>query len=82
MQLGLQIEDGLPKRMRLLTGTLDTFGHEVTIQFEGIAIYAPVYFAKYPGLPHNLLGRNGWIRQLRVGLVDYENAIYLAPYDE
>ena len=79
--LGLDIESGLPKRFGSLAGTLDAFGHDVTIQFAEIVIPATVYFAKHPGIPRNLLGRNGWIRQLRVGLVDYDNTIYLARYD-
>jgi hypothetical protein len=79
--LGLDIESGLPKRFGSLAGKIDAFGHDVTIQFAEIVIPATVYFAKYPGISRNLLGRNGWIRQLRVGLVDYENTIYLAQYD-
>jgi len=67
--------------MGSMTGTLDTFGHEVTIQVNDIVLHSMVYFAKYPGIPRNLLGRNGWIRKLRLGLVDYDNTIYLSPYD-
>jgi hypothetical protein len=80
--LGIDIESGMPKRMGSLTGTLETFGHEVTLQFAGIAIHTMVSFAKHYGLPRNLLGRNGWIRQLRVGLVDYDSTIYLSLYDQ
>lgn len=82
LKLGLAIENGLPKLMGTLTGVLDTFGHEVTIQFAGIALHSTVYFAKHPGLLRNLLGRQGWIRQLRVGLVDYDNTLYLSPYNQ
>lgn len=38
-------------------------------------------FAKYPGLPRNLLGRRGWLRNLRLGLIDYDNLLYLSAYD-
>ncbi len=81
LNLGLDIESGIYKLMGSLTGTLDTFGHEVTIEVHGITVHSTVYFAKYPNLPRNLLGRNGWIRNLRLGLVDYDNTIYLSPYD-
>ena len=82
LKLRLVIEDGLPQRMSSLTGTLDTFGHEVTIQFAGVALHSMVYFAKHPGLPRNLLGLQGCIRQLQVGIVDYDNTLYLSPYGQ
>jgi hypothetical protein len=81
LNLGIDIFSGIPKRMGSLTGTLDTFGHEVTIQVEDIIVHSTVYFAKYPNLSRNLLGRKGWIRKLRFGLVDYDNTIYLSHYD-
>jgi len=80
-ELGIDVPSGIPKRMGSLTGTLDTFGHEIVIQSCGIAVQSVAYFAKYPNLPRNLLGRNGWIRKLRLGIVDYDNMIFLSPYD-
>src|ERR1051326_2831681 len=62
LKLGLDIESGIPKRMGSLTGTLDTFGHEVTLQTFDIAFQSIIYFARYPELSRNLLGRNGWMR--------------------
>ena|SRR5687767_5257946 len=59
VKLGLNIERGIPQTMGSLTGTLDTFGHEITIQAFDIAFQSIVYFSKYPGLPRNLLGRVG-----------------------
>lgn len=41
----------------------------------------PNIFAKYPGLQRNLLGRQGWLRNLRLGLIDYDNLLYLSAYD-
>jgi hypothetical protein len=79
-QLGLEIEHGIPQSMGSLTGTLETFGHEVTIQTFGIAFQSMIYFSKYPGLPRNLLGRIGWLRHLRLAIIDYENRLYLSPY--
>jgi hypothetical protein len=79
--LGIDVSSGIPKTMGSLTGTLDTFGHEVIIQACGIAVQSVAFFAKYPGLPRNLLGRNGWIRKLRLGIVDYDNTIFLTTHD-
>jgi len=50
-KLGLDIERGIPQPMRSLTGTLNTFGHEITIQTFDIAFQSIIYFSKYPGLP-------------------------------
>ena len=79
--LGIDVPSGIPKTMGSLTGLLDTFGHEITIQACGIALQSVAYFAKYPGLSRNLLGRNGWIRKLRIGIMDYDSTIYLATYN-
>jgi hypothetical protein len=41
-----------------------------------------IYFYKFSGHERNLLGRRGWLRNLRLAVVDYESLIYLSPYDE
>jgi len=80
VKLGLDIERGIPQPMGSLTGTLDTFGHEVTIQTFDIAFQSVIYFAKYPDLPRNLLGRIGWLRHLRLAIIDYECKLFLSQY--
>ncbi|MGH9839527.1 MAG: hypothetical protein ACREEM_12170 [Blastocatellia bacterium] len=77
ISLGFDVESGLYKPLGSLTGRLDAFGHEVTLTTLGISIRCFVYFARDPGLQRNLLGRQGWIRVLRFGLVDYESKLYL-----
>lgn len=77
LDLGIPIEQGIPKRLSGIAGSLDAFGHEVTLQTGEISIQSFVYFAKHPGLPRNLLGRQGWLRNLKLGLIDYENLLYL-----
>jgi hypothetical protein len=79
-KLGLDIERGIHQPMGSLTGTLDTFGHEVTIQTFDLAFQSIIYFAKYPGLPRNLLGRIGWLRHLRLAIIDYESKIFLSQH--
>src|SRR5262249_33906616 len=44
---GLDIERGISQPMGSLTGILDTFGHEVTIQTFDIAFQTIIYFAKF-----------------------------------
>ena len=46
-----------------------------------LAFHSLVYFAKYPGLPRNILGRQGWLRNLRLAVIDYDNLLYLSAYD-
>ena len=30
----------------------------------------------------NVLGRAGWLDRVRLGLVDHDSILYLAPYEE
>jgi hypothetical protein len=78
--LGIDIESGLPKTFSALTGTLDAYGHEVILQSFDLAFQSFVYFAREYELPRNLLGSVGWFRNLRLGLVDYEELLYLSSY--
>lgn len=81
LDLGIPIEQGVPITLSGLSGSLEAFGHEVTLQTGHLVFQSTVYFAKYPGLPRNLLGRRGWLRNLRLGLIDYDNPLYLSVYD-
>ena len=82
LKLGLYVEQGIPKTLNTLSGSVEAFEHEVTLQTCEMAFTSFVYFAKYPGLGRNLLGRQGWLRQLRIAIVDYDNTLYLSRYDE
>jgi hypothetical protein len=81
LDLGLIVEQGTPIRLGGVAGSLEAFGHEVTLQTGQLVFQSTVYFAKYPGLPRNLLGRRGWLRNLRLGLIDYDNLLYLSAYN-
>jgi len=78
--LGLDVEFGIPKRLNSLGGPIDSFGHEVILETAGLSFQSVIYFAKHPGLPRNILGRQGWLRKVKLGLVDYENTMYLSQY--
>jgi hypothetical protein len=83
MSLGLDIESGIPMLMGPASGgSVETFGHEVGIQTLDVAFDAVIYFAKYHGFRRNLLGRNGWLRYLRVAIIDYDNMLYYGKYDQ
>ena len=79
-KLGLPIESGIPIRLSTLTGSLDAFGHEITLRTGSLTFYSTIYFAKNYGLPRNLLGREGWLRKLILAVIDYDNRLFLSAY--
>jgi hypothetical protein len=82
LQLGVPIEQGIPIVLSGISGgSLEAFGHEVTIQTGDLSFQSIVYFAKHRGLPRNFLGRQGWLRNIKLALVDYDNLLYLSAYD-
>jgi hypothetical protein len=50
------------------------------LQTGELIFQSTVYCAKHPGLPRNLLGRRGWLRNLRLAIIDYDNLLYLSDY--
>jgi hypothetical protein len=45
------------------------------LQFESV-----VYFFADERIDKNLLGRIGWLDRIRLGLIDHDGELYLAPY--
>lgn len=80
--LGLAIESGQRIVLDSLAGTLVAYGHSVTLETLGLEFDSVIYFAERYGLRRNLLGREGWLQKIRLGIVDYDAALYLSPYDE
>ena len=80
--LGLDLESGTPQRIRTVTGSFDAYGHEVALTVGELEWQAVVYFAGDESFPVNVVGRVGFLDRLRVGVVDYEQLLYLAAYDE
>jgi hypothetical protein len=81
--LGIEVESGYRKELSTLTsGGLIAYGHSVSLQILGLEFDSYVYFAAEYGLPRNILGREGWLRKMRLAIVDYDAEIFLSPYDE
>lgn len=80
--LELDVENGHLLRMETLTGAFKAYGHEVTLVTLDMAFDVMVYFAAEYGLSRNLLGRNGWLQHVRLGLCDYDEMLYVSAYDE
>ena len=80
--LGLQAERGITQRIRTATGSFTANGHEVTITVGNLEWQTTVYFAEDENFPVSVVGRQGFLHRLRAGLVDYEQILYLGPYEQ
>jgi hypothetical protein len=80
--LGLDIESGRPEWIGAATGAFLTYGHSVTLSALGLELNVMVYFTAQYDFSRNVLGRYGWLQQVRLGLVDYEGKLYIGAYDD
>ena len=80
--LGLDTEAGAEQRIETATGSFTAYGHEVSITAGQLEWEAVVYFAAPDSFEINVVGRVGFLDRLRVGLVDYEQTVYLGAYRE
>lgn len=80
--LDIEIESGYQKSLSTLGGNLTAFGHYVELETLGFKFDSLVYFAADYALNRNLLGRQGWLRLIKLGLDDYKSEIYISPNDE
>jgi hypothetical protein len=47
-----------------------------------IETISTVYFAKEESFTRNVLGRQGWLDRVKLGLIDYEGKLLLSAYGE
>lgn len=79
--LELDWQNGFERNYRTLTGSIRAFGHEVAISTFGLEWEAIVYFYESDSRANAFLGRRGWLDRVRLGLVHYEQNIYLSRYE-
>ena len=79
--LNLDVEAGDRKTFRTATGRVDAFGHLVTMEVLDLKFESVVYFFADERINKNLLGRVGWLDRIRLGLIDHDGELFLAPYD-
>jgi hypothetical protein len=60
----------------------EAFGHELALGVLGIENISMVYFFTDPSIRKNVLDRQGWLDRIRLGLIDHDEELYLAAYDE
>lgn len=81
-RLGLNIESGEEIRISTATDDFTAYGHELTMFVLGIETYTKVYFAREEWFTRNVLGRQGWLDRVKLGLIDYEGKLLLSAYGE
>ncbi|HKS40310.1 MAG TPA: hypothetical protein VJX74_06815 [Blastocatellia bacterium] len=79
--LGLHLASGILTRITTATGYFYCYGHELTLSVFGLEWQAIVYFAEPEAFSLNVVGRVGFLDRLRVGIVDYEQLVYLGLYE-
>lgn len=80
-KLELDLLSGVPKRMRTAAGSFPAYGHEITLVVYNLEWQIMVFFAEPEEFPVNVVGRIGFLDHLRVGLIDYEQLLYLDSYE-
>ena len=78
--MGFDLESGFKESIRTAAGSFTAYGHEVTLTVGDMEWNAMVYFAEPENFPVNVVGRAGFLDHLQVGLVDYEQRLYIGPY--
>ena len=78
---GLKIEDGQQASFSTANGEFRAFGHDVTITCFEWHFDSLVFFPEAPEIGRNILGRQGWLQQFRVALIDYDSILHLSHYN-
>jgi hypothetical protein len=81
-QLGLSLEGGQPRTFHTPTGEFQAYGHEVTIICFEWEFHSVVFFPAALEIHRNVLGRQGWLQQFRLALIDYDSVLYLSHYNQ
>lgn len=81
-RLGIEIESGEEIRISTATDYFTAYGHELTMFVLGIETYTKVYFAKEESFTRNVLGRQGFLDRVKLGLIDYEGRLLLSAYGQ
>ncbi len=78
----MTVESGSSLRFDTVVGSFEAYGHTLTLEALGYSFDVTVYFAAHESFTRNVLGRRGWLDQVRLGIVEYEGKLYLNRYDE
>lgn len=80
--LRLDIESGEPLTVSTVRESFRVFGHELTVRFFDLEFHTKIYFAEDEFMRKSVLGRQGWLDRVKLGLIDYEGKLLLSAYGE
>jgi hypothetical protein len=80
--LRLSLESGTPVLVSTANSTFQAFGHWLKMDVLGLQFDAMVYFASDERIRRNVLGRRGFIDQLRLCLIEHDGELYVSRYDD
>ena len=80
--LDLRVEDGVRKTYSTANSRFNAYGHDVTLEVLGVETHTVVYFFAEPDIVRNVLGRRGFLDRVRIGIVEHDQMLYLAGYND
>lgn len=80
--LGLDVEGVTRALVSTANSTFEAFGHWLTVTALGLQFDVMVYFAADENIKRSVLGRLGFIDQLRLCLVEHDGELYVSKYDD
>lgn len=80
--LGLNVEGGTPAFVSTANSTFQAFGHRLTMTALGLQFDVMVYIAADENIKRSVLGRLGFIDQLRLCLIEHDGELYVSRYDD
>lgn len=78
--LDIDIESGVRQEIRTAAGSFVAYGHTVAYSLLGYDFDGIVYFASDYDFRRNVLGRQSFLEQITLCIVDYERILYLNRY--
>ena len=75
--LEIEVESGYREKFSTLAGSVIGYAHPIELETVGLRFQTYVYFAESYSIHRSLLGRQGWLQLVMLGLDDYRNELYL-----
>lgn len=76
--LDIDLESGYCENFSTLGGGIIGYPHQIELETLGLRFQSYVYFAENYSINRSLLGRQGWLQLVKLGLNDYESEICLS----
>jgi len=76
--LRIGIEKGTLEKFGTATNGFFAYAHEIVLTVLEIETVSTVYFAKEESFTRNVLGRQGFLDRVKLGLIDYEGKLLLS----